>query len=72
MSQQNVEIAKAATDAYNRRDLDAWLAHFDREIVWWAMADEPEPGPFQGHEAVLNGTPPAVMRAAPLVVGLAD
>ena len=27
MSQQNVEIVKAAIDAYNRRDWDAWLQH---------------------------------------------
>jgi ketosteroid isomerase-like protein len=56
MTQENVEIVKAAIEAYNRQDFDAWMAHFDREIVWWAIADEPEPGPFQGHEAVRKMT----------------
>ena len=54
MSQENIQIDRAAAEAFNRRDFDAWMAHFDREIVWWAMADEPEPGPFQGHQAVLD------------------
>ena len=54
MSQENVEIVKSTVDAYNRRDFDAWLVHFDREVVWWAIVDEPEPGPFQGHEAVFE------------------
>ena len=27
MSQENVEIVKAAIDAYNRGDWDAWLQH---------------------------------------------
>ena len=54
MSQENVQIDRDAAEAFNRGDLDAWLAHFDREIVWWAIADEPEPGPFQGHQAVLD------------------
>jgi ketosteroid isomerase-like protein len=54
MSQEYVEIVKAGIDAYNRRDFDAWLTHFDPEVVWWAIADEPEPGPFHGYEAVMN------------------
>jgi ketosteroid isomerase-like protein len=54
MSQENIQIDREAAEAFNRRDFDAWLAHFDREIVWWAIADEPEPGPFQGHQAVLD------------------
>lgn len=54
MSQENIEIDRQAAEAFNRRDLDTWLAHFDREIVWWAIADEPEPGPFHGHQALLE------------------
>ena len=52
MSQENVEIDRQAVEAFNRRDFEAWLEHFDRTITWWAMAHEPEPGPFQGHEGV--------------------
>ena len=52
MSQENVEIDRQANEAFNRRDFEAWLEHFDRTITWWAMTHEPEPGPFQGHEGV--------------------
>jgi len=52
MSQENVEIVRGAAHAFNRRDVDAWLAHFDPEIVWYAFPDEPDPGPFHGHDAV--------------------
>jgi ketosteroid isomerase-like protein len=48
MASENVEMIRRATAAFNRRDLEAWLAHFDRDIVWYAMPDEPEPGPFHG------------------------
>jgi ketosteroid isomerase-like protein len=52
MSQENVEMLRRATDAFNRGDLDAWFAEFDPEIVWYPFPDEPEPGPFRGLEAV--------------------
>ena len=52
MSQENVEIVRGAADAFNRGDVDAWLTHFDRDIVWHAFPDEPDPGPFHGHDAV--------------------
>jgi ketosteroid isomerase-like protein len=52
MSQENVEIVRGAAEAFNRHDIDAWLAHFDPDIVWYAFPDEPEPGPFHGHDAV--------------------
>ena len=52
MSQEDVEIVRSAADAFNRRDLDAWLAHFDADIVWYAFSDEPDPGPFRGRDAI--------------------
>ena len=52
MSSENVEMIRRATDAFNRRDIDGWLAHFDPDIVWYAFPEEPEPGPFQGSEAI--------------------
>ena len=52
MSQENVEIVRGAAEAFNRGDVDAWLAHFDSDIVWHAFPDEPDPGPFRGHDAV--------------------
>jgi ketosteroid isomerase-like protein len=54
MSQANVELVRAMYAAFNRRDFDAWLAHFDPEVVWYAGADEPEPGPFRGHQGTME------------------
>ena len=54
MSQERVELARRAIDAFDRRDLDIWLAHFDPEVVWYAVADEPEPGPFRGHHGIME------------------
>jgi ketosteroid isomerase-like protein len=52
MSQQNVASNRQAVEAGNRGDLDGWLAHFDPEIVWHGLADEPDPGPFRGHQGL--------------------
>ena len=52
MSEENIETDRQAAEAFNRHDLDAWLDHFDRDIQWWALADEPEPGPFHGRGGV--------------------
>jgi ketosteroid isomerase-like protein len=52
MSQENVEIVRRALDAFNRRDFDAWLEKFDHDVEWYAFPDEPDPGPFRGHEAI--------------------
>jgi ketosteroid isomerase-like protein len=52
MSQQNVEILRRATEAFNRGDLEAWFAEFDPDVVWYAFPDEPEPGPFRGRRGV--------------------
>ena len=53
MSQENVASDRRAVEAANRGDLDGWLAHFDPEIVWYCLADEPDPGPFRGHQGIL-------------------
>jgi ketosteroid isomerase-like protein len=34
MSQENVEKTRAYIDGYNRRDYDAAMRHFDRDIEW--------------------------------------
>ncbi len=51
MSQENVELTHRATDAFNRRDLDAFLAFMDDdvEIVPRAVAME---GRYHGHDGV--------------------
>ena len=38
-------------DAYNSRDMEAFLAGFDREVVFNPDPQWPEPGPFVGREA---------------------
>jgi ketosteroid isomerase-like protein len=54
MSEDNIAAARSVTEAFNRGDLEGWLAHFDPDIEWYARADEPEPGPFRGHDGLLK------------------
>jgi ketosteroid isomerase-like protein len=55
MSQENVEIARAAFAAWNARpgepDLAAVFAHFHPELVYHPRADEPDPSPHVGRDA---------------------
>ncbi len=41
MSQENVELLRQATDALNRRDVDAWLAFLSPDVVWEALPGVP-------------------------------
>jgi ketosteroid isomerase-like protein len=41
MSRENVEIARKTIDAYNRGDLDAWVAFLSPDVVWESL---PLPG----------------------------
>jgi ketosteroid isomerase-like protein len=53
MSQENVEILHGAFDAFNRRDLDAFLALCDPEvefISYWMQVEGG--GPYRGHAGV--------------------
>ena len=52
MSQQNVEIYRQAWDAFNRRDLAAWLTVCDPELENIPPRDWPESRPIRGAEAV--------------------
>ena len=52
MSQENVEIARTATEAFNRSDRDAWLRLMDPEVEWRSPAEWPESGTVRGREAV--------------------
>jgi ketosteroid isomerase-like protein len=54
MSQENVEIARAAFEAWSRGDLDAWLAEADPEIEWFVLPEAPDPGPHRGRKAILD------------------
>ena len=53
MSQANVEIVRRAKEAFNRRDLDSFLADADPDVVWdWSRAVGPEQGTRRGREEV--------------------
>jgi ketosteroid isomerase-like protein len=54
MSQENVELVRAAAEAFNRGDLEAWLADADPDIEWHVLPDAPDPGPHQGRQVVLE------------------
>jgi ketosteroid isomerase-like protein len=47
MSQENVEIVRAAAEAWNRNDLEAWMQYFDPEVRWSALMEE-----FRGHDGI--------------------
>ncbi len=52
MSQENVELAKRAADAYNRRDIDTLFAELATpDFEWWpALTRAYEGGCYQGRE----------------------
>jgi ketosteroid isomerase-like protein len=53
MSQENVEVVKAAFSAWNTGDMDAHNALYHPDAVVWQPKGWPE-GPFFGKEAVLR------------------
>jgi ketosteroid isomerase-like protein len=54
MSQENVEIVRAAFDAWNAGDMDGFFEPNDPDVVWRTAAGWPEPGPYFGREAVMR------------------
>jgi ketosteroid isomerase-like protein len=55
MSQENVEAFKRAIEAYNRRDIDAFLEQIDAEVEWHGALQallESEGTEYRGHEGV--------------------
>jgi ketosteroid isomerase-like protein len=53
MSEENVERAYQAADAFNRRDLDALLALCDPNIEFHSRLTELEGGrPYRGHDGI--------------------
>jgi ketosteroid isomerase-like protein len=51
MSQENVENARAAFEAWNAGELQDVLSHFHPELVYHPRADEPDPSPHVGRDA---------------------
>src|SRR6476661_900309 len=54
MSQDNVETAGEAFDAYNREGINGVLRYLDPEVEWRNPADSPIAGVFTGHQGVLE------------------
>lgn len=51
MSQENVEIVRAAFEAWNAGELQNVLSRFHPELVYHPRADEPDPSPHVGRDA---------------------
>ena len=54
MSQENVEVVRAAYEAWNAGDMDAVRALLDPDVILRLPEGWPEPGPYVGREAVLR------------------
>jgi ketosteroid isomerase-like protein len=54
MSEENVETVRAAFDAWNAGDMDAWEDFLPPDVIWRPPLGWPEPGPFIGREATLG------------------
>jgi ketosteroid isomerase-like protein len=52
MSQANVDVVRAAFDAWNAgEELDAYFLRFHPQLVYHPRADEPDPSPHVGRDA---------------------
>jgi ketosteroid isomerase-like protein len=54
MSQENVEIMRAAYEAWNAGDMDAFREFYDPDAILRTVEGWPEPGPFVGREAIMR------------------
>jgi len=54
MSQENVEVVKAAYVAWNAGDMDAFCELYDPDVIARPPERWPEPGPFVGRHAVMR------------------
>jgi ketosteroid isomerase-like protein len=54
MSQENVEIVRAAFEAWNAGDMDALRELYDPNVIGRPPEDWPEPGPWVGREALMR------------------
>jgi ketosteroid isomerase-like protein len=54
MSEENVEIARAAFDSWNAEDIDAFRELYDPDVIVRTVPDWPEPGPYVGREAAMR------------------
>jgi ketosteroid isomerase-like protein len=54
MSQENVEVVRAAFAAWNTGDMDALHQLYDPDALLRAPEGWPEPGPYLGREAIMR------------------
>src|SRR5436853_2310894 len=54
MSRENVEIVRAAYDAWNAGDMDAFRELYDTDAIMRMAENWPEPGPYFGRDAVMR------------------
>ena len=53
MSEENVEIVRRGTDAYNRGDVDGMLEDWAPDAVWdWSNSRGPDAGVYRGHDEI--------------------
>ena len=54
MSQENVDVVRAAYEAWNAGDMDAWADFLAPDVISRPPDGWPEPGPFVGREAFVR------------------
>ena len=57
MSKENVELLRRGIDAWNRRDVDAWLGFATPDVEWMPAGPAAvERAVYRGHDEVRDGT----------------
>ena len=54
MSQENVEVVRAAFEAWNAGDMGAFRELYDPDVIATPLEGWPERGPFPGREAFMH------------------
>jgi ketosteroid isomerase-like protein len=54
MSEENVNVVRAAFDALNAGDMDALRERYDPDVIVRTVKNWPEPGPHVGREAAMR------------------
>jgi hypothetical protein len=52
MAQENVEIVRAAIDAWNRDDFDAWISAWDEQAEFYPLHAQMEGHAYHGHDGL--------------------
>jgi len=55
MSEENLQVVRAAFDTFSRGDMPAMLELFDPSVVYTPLLDAPDVQSFHGHEGLLQG-----------------